>query len=198
MVEKDPEAYKQAVIATQEASLSGKLPVYANASMLRVAHEIRRRGGVNTVISDGEKSRLVKMIHQISNGNSPFEEENIRSSLPVGSKKDPNTWYKIFQNMGINKGDRFYGVEDTEANAIAMAQAARQVGVTATVYLLDNRLSPNQAVKDSKNGITRIGSAEYLEAKVQRHTSYAAKTSSREPAAVAALFIVSLALLEFL
>lgn len=197
VVEKDPEHHVEMVRKYQEGSLSGELPIYPNKKMLSIAHKIKQHGGRNVVISDGEKKFLNKLIHKISEGNSPFDEENVISSLYVGNKRESKTWYSIFKEMGIHKGDRFYGVEDTEANARAMAQATKESGLIAKVYLIDKSLSPNQAKRDGN--IIRVGGEEYLETKTQSHINY---LESNKPKAkgsdILSIFIVTLAILEFL
>lgn len=203
---KHPQIYQKAVVENeraqyiemakklQEATLSGELQPYPNKRMIKLAHKIREYGGVNTVVSDGDKSFLVELVHKISEGNPPFDEENIRSSLNVGSKKDPKTWHSIFQEMGVHRGDRFYGVEDTEDNARAMAKAAKESGLVTRVYLLDDSLSSNETKKDGD--IIRVGSEEYLERKTHRHLIYHTKKKSRNTGEIITIFIIFLSLLE--
>jgi len=195
VVEKDQKHYAEMVRKNQEGSLSGDLPVYPNKRMLDIAHKIREEGGRNVVISDGEKKFLNKLVHKISDGNPPFDDEVIRSSMYVGNKRESKTWYSIFQEMGVHHGDRFYGVEDTEANARAMAKTAKESGLTTRVYLLDKSLSPNEARRDGD--IIRVGSEEYLETKTNRHIKYA-KSQKNRKGHIFSIFIVTLALLEFL
>ena len=194
VVENDRVAYRQALRKLQDATLSGELPTYPNKRMIKLAHKIKEYGGVNTVISDSENSFLVKFLHQITDGNSPFKEEDLRTSLDVGSKKIPDTWYSIFQEMGVHKGDRFYGIEDTEANAHAMAKAAKQSGLSAKVYLLDSSLSPDEIRKDGE--IIRVGGEKHLEKRAQRHLDYHAKSKKKQ--SIMGIFIVTLAILELL
>ncbi len=196
VVEGKPEYYEEMVRKNQEGSLSGELPVYPNRRMLKIAHKIKRHGGRNVVISDGEKRFLKKLIHKISDENPPFEDEDIKSSMYVGKKKDPRTWYSIFQEMGVHKGDRFYGVEDTDANAHAMAEAAEKSGLAAKVYLIDKGLPENEARKDGN--IIRIGGEEYLEKRIKRHIDYLSRKKSKRGHTFLGLFIVSFAILEFL
>src|SRR3989344_4404476 len=133
VLEKNPKHYAEMVRKNQEGSLSGQLPVYPNKRMLEIAHKIRQHGGRNVVISDGDKKFLNKLIHKISDGSPPFDEEDIKSSMNIGNKKESKTWYSIFQEMGVQEGDRFYGIEDTEANARAMARAAKDSGLVSRV-----------------------------------------------------------------
>ncbi len=193
IVENDRGAYIEMAGKLQRATMSGELPPYTNKRMMKIAHQTKKYGGVNTVISDGDKSFLVDLMHKISEGNSPFDKENIRSSLDVGSKKDSKTWYSIFQKMGVRKGDRLYGVEDTEDNARAMAKAAKESGLVARVYLLDQSLLSNDARRDGD--IIRIGDEEYLERKVNRHLRYHTKKKPENAREVIALFLLSFSLL---
>jgi len=193
IVENDRGAYIEMAGKLQRATMSGELPPYTNKRMMKIAHQTKKYGGINTVVSDGDKSFLVDLMHKISEGNSPFDKENIRSSLDVGSKKDSKTWYSIFQEMGVHEGDRFYGVEDTEANARAMAKAAKESGLVAKVYLLDRSLSLNEAKKDGD--IIRVGSEEHLERKTYRHLKYHTKHKSSNAKKVIAIFLLSFSLL---
>ncbi len=192
MVENDRASYIEVTKKLQEAILSGELPPYPNKRMIRLAHKIKEYGGINTVITDGDKSFLVELMHRISEGHSPFDKENIRDSSNVGSKKNPQTWYSIFQEMGVHKGDRFYGIEDTEDNARAMAKAAKESGLVARVYLLDSSLSPKEVKKDGD--IIRIGGEEHLERKVHRHLRHHTKKKPLN-GSVIAVFLLSFLLL---
>src|SRR3989344_7343850 len=193
IVENDRGAYIEMAGKLQRATMSGELPPYTNKRIMKIAHQTKKYGGINTVVSDGDKSFLVDLMHKISEGNSPFDKENIRSSLDVGSKKDSKTWYSIFQEMGVHKGDRFYGVEDIEDNARAMAKAAKESGLVARVYLLDTSLSSSEAKKDGD--IIRVGSEEHLERKTHRHLKYHTKHKSSNAKKVIAIFLISFSLL---
>jgi len=201
-VEKDPTVRKKMIATLIDDTLAGKLPFYINHRMVKLAHNVKALGGRNAVISDGEQQRLEKLIEGIASSNHPFHD--VKSSIDVGSKKESGTWYKILEDMGVKKGDRFYGVEDSAENAKALSKAARDMGLTARVYLIDKSLGEDAKVDErSTEGYIKIGSEYHLERKLHRHLEHAKRHSphggeARAASHVTALFFISLALIEIL
>ena len=58
IVENDRGAYIEMAGKLQRATMSGELPPYTNKRMMKIAHQTKKYGGINTVVSDGDKSFL--------------------------------------------------------------------------------------------------------------------------------------------